>query len=263
MHTNPRHERRPGVAGSAPLRHRGSLALVMALALSTLACDEATETLAPSATGTIVGTVKIDGAGASGIIVTMSNGRTASTGNGGAYSVSDVPSGAYTVTISGYPADVAFPATTQAVVIATAGQTATVNFDGSRVRSQPPQTSPAPATYSGNLVRTGGDASHDPFVFNAGSGSPASLRVAIAGSGIAISAAGGFAPSGLPTLTGAVGAGGSFEASGSGPIAGVGGVSVAANGTLIGGQLQMEIVVGGDGRLPGGQPIRYRFTGTP
>jgi hypothetical protein len=36
-------------------------------------------------------------------------------------------------------------------------------------------------------------------------------------------------------------------------------VSVTASGTLAGGRLEVDLVVGGNGELPGGQPIRYRF----
>ena len=43
--------------------------------------------------------------------------------------------GAYTVTISGQAADVAFPSTGQSAVIATDGQVVTVNFVGSTIRT--------------------------------------------------------------------------------------------------------------------------------
>jgi hypothetical protein len=198
----------------------------------------------------------IDGTGAAGISVTLSSGLTATTGSTGQYTFNNVPAGAYTVVISGYPIDVAFPATTQAAVIATDGQVAIVNFAGARVT--PP--SGTPTTITGTLTAIGGDMSHDLFVFNAGGGKPAVVSIVLSGNNLTITGVSGFAPSTLPTLSGTVNAvSGAGAASGSGTIAGRSNVSVTANGTIVGGRLEVEIVVGGQGELPGGQPIRYRW----
>jgi len=96
------------------------------------ACDEGDEVVVPEpVTGTISGVVQIDGAAAQGVTVTLSSGATSTTDGTGSYSFTGVEAGAYTVTISGTPADAAFPTTSQAAVISTAGQVVTVNFSGS------------------------------------------------------------------------------------------------------------------------------------
>lgn len=66
-------------------------------------CDEGEDLLAPTVEGTIGGVVTIDGAGAPGVTVAMSNGRTATTGAAGAFLFARVEAGAYTVSISGFP----------------------------------------------------------------------------------------------------------------------------------------------------------------
>ena len=212
-------------------------------------CDEGERFVSPAVTGAISGTVTINGAGAAGVTVALSSGLTSTTGATGAYSFSGVPAGAYTVTISGYPVDGAFPSTTQAAVVTTSGQVISVNFAGTRVST--------PTAHAGRLSVIGGNAAHDQFVFNAGGGKDATL--ALAGTdAISITPSAGFSPSSLPTLTGTR-VGTAVTATGSGTIAGVANVSVTASGTLTNGRLDIEIVVGADGRLPGGQPIRYRF----
>ena len=55
-------------------------AILLICLLSLAACDEGTTDLAPTASGTIVGQVTINGGGAAGVTVTPSNGRTATTG---------------------------------------------------------------------------------------------------------------------------------------------------------------------------------------
>ncbi|MSR35807.1 MAG: hypothetical protein EXR95_04050, partial [Gemmatimonadetes bacterium] len=109
------------------------LALAALLVLPLAACDEG-ETVAPMATGSVTGTVTVDGVGQAGVTATLSSGKSATTSTTGQYTIGDVPEGSYTVTISGAPADVAFPSLTQAAVVR-AGQVATVNFAGSRIRT--------------------------------------------------------------------------------------------------------------------------------
>jgi hypothetical protein len=110
------------------------LAMAALLVLPLAACDEG-ENPVTSATGSVTGTVTVDGTGQAGVTVTLSSGKTATTSATGQYTITDVPAGAYTVTISGAPADVAFPATTQAAVVTNAGEVVTVNFAGSRIRT--------------------------------------------------------------------------------------------------------------------------------
>lgn len=224
------------------------LAAVLLAVAGVAGCDEGERFVTPAVTGAITGTVTINGAGAAGVTVTLSIGLTATTGATGQFTFNSVPNGAYTITISGYPSDVAFTSTTQAAVIAISGQSVTVNFAGTRGST---------STHTGRLSVIGGNAAHDQFVFNAGGGKDATL--ALAGTDtISITPSAGFSPSSLPTLTGTR-VGTAVTASGSGTIAGVTNVSVTASGTLTNGRLDIEIVVGADGRLSGGQPIRYRF----
>lgn len=111
------------------------LAVATLLSLSVAACDEGT-VVAPVANGSVTGTVTVDAAGQAGVTVTLQPGaKTATTAANGTYTISDVAAGAYTVTITGAPADAAFPSTTQGAVIATAGQEVTVNFAGTRIRN--------------------------------------------------------------------------------------------------------------------------------
>jgi hypothetical protein len=110
----------------------------------------------------------------------------------------------------------------------------------------------------------GGNLAHDEFVFNAGSGKGAQLRVSIVGSSITITPVSGFEPSTLPVLTGTISAGGGFVANGSGTIAGVSDVSVVAagqTGLLETSGIGLTISIGDNGKLPCGQPIHYGFSG--
>ncbi len=114
------------------------MATLMALTLT--ACDEGTPPPIepeppPDPVGTISGTVTIDGSGAAGLTATLSSGATQTTNTSGAFSFADVVAGSYTVTISGHPEDVTFPAATQSATIASDGQTVQLNFPGQYIRS--------------------------------------------------------------------------------------------------------------------------------
>jgi hypothetical protein len=111
--------------------------LTMAALVALWACDSGSSTPTETApvTGTIAGTVTIEGTGASGVTVTLSSGTTTTTGSDGTYTFSSVPAGAYTVSISGYASDATFDATAKAATITTAGQVATVNFAGSYIKT--------------------------------------------------------------------------------------------------------------------------------
>ena len=89
----------------------------------------------PPPTGSIDGLVSIEGQGVDGVSVTLSNGGSAITANGGMYRFDNVEAGAYTVTISNYPDDASFNQTSAAAAIATDGETVTVNFPGTYIRT--------------------------------------------------------------------------------------------------------------------------------
>ena len=116
------------------------LAMATLMALTLTACDEGTPPPIepeppPDPVGMISGTVTIDGSGAAGLTATLSSGATQTTNTSGAFSFADVVAGSYTVTISGHPEDVTFPAATQSATIASNGQTVQLNFPGQYIRS--------------------------------------------------------------------------------------------------------------------------------
>ena len=116
------------------------LAMATLMALTFTACDEGTPPPIepeppPDPVGTISGTVTIDGSGAAGLTATLSSGATQTTNTSGAFTFADVVAGSYTVTISGHPEDVTFPAATQSATIASNGQTVQLNFPGQYIRS--------------------------------------------------------------------------------------------------------------------------------
>ncbi len=96
------------------------------------ACDEAT---APPEAGSILGKVMVEGEGLDGVSVSLSNGSSQVTSGGGSYRFDGVEAGTYAVSITGYPADAAFDAATGSATIASAGQSVTVDFSGSWIRT--------------------------------------------------------------------------------------------------------------------------------
>ncbi len=108
------------------------LAAIAVLGIPLAACEEATP---PPPVGSIVGTVSIEGTGIDGVSVNLSNGNTTTTAGGGSYRFDNVEGGAYTVTISGFPSDATFDATSAAATISSAGQSVTVNFTGAYIRT--------------------------------------------------------------------------------------------------------------------------------
>ena len=110
------------------------LAAAMLLALPIIsACGD--DPPAPPPTGSIDGLVSVEGQGIDGISVTLSNGAVATTANGGMFRFDGVEAGAYTVTISNYPDDASFAQTSSAATIATDGETVTINFPGTWIRT--------------------------------------------------------------------------------------------------------------------------------
>ena len=110
------------------------LAAAMLLAVPIIsACGD--ELPPPPPTGSIDGLVSIEGQGIDAVSVTLSNGASATTANGGMFRFDGVEAGAYTVTISNYPADASFDQTSAAATIATDGETVTINFPGTFIRT--------------------------------------------------------------------------------------------------------------------------------
>lgn len=116
---------------------------------------------------------------------------------------------------------------------------------------------------------SGGDPSHDPFVFSAGKlGKKARITFRMGPSANTIIIEGStFGPSPLPPLTGTIDADGRFTVRGQGLIAGVPGVSVVASGRFYTEDVFFQwqsveidkLVVGGAGELPKETPIIYEF----
>ena len=113
-------------------RFKKLLGAVALLGIPLAACEEPTP---PPPVGSIVGTVSIEGTGIDGISVNLSNGNSTTTAGGGSYRFDNVEGGAYTVTISGFPSDATFDATSAAATISSAGQSVTLNFTGAYIRT--------------------------------------------------------------------------------------------------------------------------------
>ncbi len=97
------------------------------------ACGE--DVMPPPPTGSIVGQVSIEGMGVDGVSVSLSNGASTATAGGGNYRFDNVEQGSYTVTISGFPADASFDATSAPASIGDTGETVTVDFRGTYIRT--------------------------------------------------------------------------------------------------------------------------------
>ena len=108
------------------------LVAAVLLGLPLAACDGGTK---PPPMGEINGQVLVENEGIDGVSVTLSSGAATTTSGGGHFSFMDVEGGTYTITISGFPADASFSATTAEVTIATSGQTAAANFSGAWIRT--------------------------------------------------------------------------------------------------------------------------------
>jgi hypothetical protein len=87
-------------------------------------------------TSSVAGTVTADGAGLSGITVTLSGteSRSTTTGQTGAYSFTGVRAGTYTVAISAFPAGVSFQVTSRNASVGV-GQQVVLDFAGSVIRN--------------------------------------------------------------------------------------------------------------------------------
>ena len=109
--------------------------LTLAALVAVAACDEGVDPIVAPITGTIAGVVTIEAVAAVGVAVTLSSGPTTTTDGSGAYQFDGVPTGSYTVTISGFASDATFTATLLSATISSSGQVVTANFDGSYVRT--------------------------------------------------------------------------------------------------------------------------------
>jgi len=89
------------------------------------------------ATGTILGSVTVEGTDIAGATVTLSGASSASmtTDGSGSYSFSGLHLGAYTVTISDFPGDVEFTSTSASGTLTTDGETVSVDFAGAYIRT--------------------------------------------------------------------------------------------------------------------------------
>ncbi len=115
------------------LKHKALIGAFAALPLALMACGE--DVAPPPPTGSVAGQVSIEGQGADGVSVTLSSGAATATAGGGSYRFDGVEPGSYTVSISGFPAEASFDATSMPVTVGETGGTATVDFSGSYIRT--------------------------------------------------------------------------------------------------------------------------------
>jgi hypothetical protein len=121
------------------MKHLRFLVLAALVAMPLTACDDDNgKSTEPPITGTISGTVAVEGTGLSGVNVALVGPTSGSvtTGAGGAYSFTGVEAGSYAVAIVGFELDdIIFGTQTKTITITTAGQVVTVDFAGSYIRT--------------------------------------------------------------------------------------------------------------------------------
>ena len=101
-----------------------------------LACSCSDDGVAPpSVTGSIAGTVSAEGDGLPDVTVTLDDGATATTDAAGTYRFESVPAGSHGVWISGHPDDVEFASLAGTATVSSSGQTVTLDFEGTYVRT--------------------------------------------------------------------------------------------------------------------------------
>lgn len=85
--------------------------------------------------GSITGKVTVEGTGIDSVLVTLDTGAHTTTTADGVYRFDDLEPGAYSVTISNFPADAGFPTRSATATVETDGQVVTVDFPGSWIRT--------------------------------------------------------------------------------------------------------------------------------
>ncbi|MDX1644025.1 MAG: hypothetical protein R3244_06670 [Thermoanaerobaculia bacterium] len=112
--------------------------LALAALVAFGACDEGEDLVVDDPiTGSVQVTVTAESAGVQGITVNLVGETSSSqtTPASGVVTFSDVPEGAYAVTISGIPSGYVFPETSKTATVTTEGQTVPVSFSGNVVRT--------------------------------------------------------------------------------------------------------------------------------
>ncbi len=112
--------------------------LALAALVAVAACgDDGTPAIEPDIEGNVTGVVTVDGAPLAGVTVRLdgATSQTATTGADGSFSFASVPAGTYGVSLENVPSDVSFSVGAKITTIATQGQTASVNFSGSYIRT--------------------------------------------------------------------------------------------------------------------------------
>ena len=109
------------------------------VAMPLTACDDDNDPVDVQVViGTVTGTVSADGTGLSGVAVTLVGAvdQSASTGAGGTFTFTNVPAGSYGVSIdpSSHP-DVSWGQTGRTTTITVNGETQTVDFPGSYIKT--------------------------------------------------------------------------------------------------------------------------------
>ncbi len=132
------------------MKHLRYLLMAALVAMPLTACDEDTNPVVIDPIyGTVTGTVSAEGTGLSGVSVSLvgATSQSATTGAGGTYTFTNVEAGSYGVAIDAAThADVSFSQTSKTTTITTSGETATVDFTGSYIRT---------ATITGVVTATG------------------------------------------------------------------------------------------------------------
>jgi len=108
--------------------------LALAALVGFAACGDGDDPVNPTS-GTITGTVTVEGTAVSDATASLSSGETAMTDSSGTYSFTDLDAGDYTVSISDLPSDATFSTTSGMATISRANKMATVDFDGTFIRT--------------------------------------------------------------------------------------------------------------------------------
>ena len=158
------------------MKHLRYLLMAALVAMPLMACDEDSDPVeVVTIYGTVTGTVSAEGTGLSGVGVTLvgSTSLSSTTGAGGTYTFTNVEAGGYGVSIDASThSDVSFSQTSRTTTIATSGETVTVDFGGSYIRTATitgvVSASGAPLGGIAVTVTGGGDNATNNSVTNAG-----------------------------------------------------------------------------------------------